>query len=108
MSMKKQVTLEVVGIASEKDDQILEMLDARLDSIEAFNRSQYSFKQLISEKVSTNSNNINQILKILKQIKDQLGTNDAAAQVNLALEDDERITKASAIHGETLFSLNLN
>ena len=101
MSVKEQVTPEVVGIASEKDDQILEMHDARLNSIEAFNK-------FIAEKVSTNSKDIKQILEILKEIKDQLGTNDAAAQVNLALEDDERITKAPAIHGETLFSLNLN
>ena len=106
MSVKEKEELEVVEISLENHDQTLEKHNTRFESLEAFTRSQYSHNKFILDKVSKNSNDIKQILAVVQEIKEKLGSNvsqqDVVAHVNPAFQRNEDIADASIDQGEVL------
>ena len=106
MSLKENEELEVVEISLENHDQTLEKHNTRFESLEAFPRSQYSHNKFILDKVSKNSNDIKQILAVVQEIKEKLGSNfsqqDVTAYVNPAFQRNEDIAHTSTNQGEVL------
>ena len=95
----------------DKYDKILMRHGAKLESLETFDRSQYSCNKFILQKLTTNEDRIDNIASVLEQIYSKLDNHSCSSTsqstTNPSFQGGEDIEESTLSNGKISVSLNI-